>query len=97
MPGKFLIFLRASLLTLFITSLVVFLAMAATNGFSIPWWTMDGGGGTSQGGDYSLQGTIGQPDAGSPQGGDFSLAGGFWAGIKDRIWQFFIHLPLVMR
>ena len=31
--------------------------------YSIDWSTIDGGGGTSTGGVYSLSGTIGQPDA----------------------------------
>ena len=30
----------------------------------LSWWTAGGGGGTSQGGDYVLSGTIGQPEAG---------------------------------
>lgn len=47
---------------------------------SIPWYTVDGGGGTSTGGVYSLSGTIGQPDAGVLSGGTFTLTGGFWAG-----------------
>ena len=47
--------------------------------FSIPWSTLDGGGGTSTGGVYSVSGTIGQPDAGEEMaGGDFTLEGGFW-------------------
>jgi len=33
---------------------------------SIDWHTIDGGGGTSSGGVYSVVGTIGQPDAGGP-------------------------------
>ena len=48
--------------------------------YSIPWHTLDGGGGTSTGGGYPVSGTIGQPDAGGPMtGGPFSLTGGFWA------------------
>jgi hypothetical protein len=48
--------------------------------YSIPWHTIDGGGGTSTGGVYRLTGTIGQPDAGGPlTNGQFSLTGGFWA------------------
>jgi hypothetical protein len=47
--------------------------------FSIDWFTIDGGGGTSSGGTYSLSGTIGQPDAGKMSGGTFTLDGGFWA------------------
>ncbi len=48
--------------------------------YSIDWFTIDGGGGTSTGGVYSVSGTIGQPDAGAPiTGGNFSLTGGFWS------------------
>ena len=47
--------------------------------YSIQWHTIDGGGGTSTGGDYSLSGTVGQPDAGTMSGGDFALSGGFWS------------------
>jgi hypothetical protein len=47
--------------------------------FAIPWWTLDGGGGTSTGGVYSVSGTIGQPDAGRMSGGSFTLEGGFWS------------------
>jgi hypothetical protein len=37
-------------------------------------------GGTSTNGQYSLTGTLGQPDAGGPlTGGNFSLTGGFWS------------------
>jgi hypothetical protein len=48
--------------------------------YSIDWSTIDGGGGTSTGGVYSVSGTIGQSDAGSTMtGGSYSLVGGFWA------------------
>ena len=48
--------------------------------YSIDWFTIDGGGGTTTGGVYSVSGTIGQPDAGGPMtNGQYSLAGGFWA------------------
>ena len=47
--------------------------------YSIDWFTVDGGGGTSTGIVYSVSGTIGQPDAGSAMsGGNFSVDGGFW-------------------
>lgn len=46
--------------------------------YAIGWWTVDGGGGTSTGGDYTVSGTIGQPDAGMMSGGNYSLIGGFW-------------------
>ncbi len=48
--------------------------------YCIDWLTIDGGGGTSTGGVYSVSGTIGQPDAGAPMSGvNFSLTGGFWS------------------
>jgi hypothetical protein len=48
--------------------------------YSIDWYTIDGGGGTSSSGPYTLSGTIGQPDAGWMRGGDYELLGGFWPG-----------------
>ena len=54
-------------------------ASASAQNYSIDWFTIDGGGGTSTGGSYSLSGTIGQPDAGVMSGGNYSLTGGFWS------------------
>ena len=48
--------------------------------YEITFFTIDGGGGTSSGGSYTLSGTIGQPDAGAMSGGSFTLEGGFWGG-----------------
>ena len=48
--------------------------------YTIDWYKVSGGGGTSTGGVYSISGTVGQHDAGGPMtGGNFSLTGGFWA------------------
>ena len=54
---------------------------ARAQSYSIDWFTIDGGGGTSTGGVYSVSGTIGQPDAGVSSGGNYSLIGGFWGTI----------------
>ena len=60
--------------------LILFSPMAViAQSYSIDWFTIDGGGGTSTGGVYSVTGTIGQPDAGAMSGGNFSLTGGFWS------------------
>ena len=51
--------------------------------YSIDWYKIAGGGGTSTGGVYSVSGTIGQHDAGvAMTGGNYSLTGGFWALIS---------------
>jgi hypothetical protein len=69
------------------TKLIIFCVLPLTFGlrawgqsYSIDWSTIDGGGGTSTGGVYTVSGTIGQHDAGGPMaGGNYSLTGGFWA------------------
>ena len=66
-------------------SLIIFILLAAltgaalaqANGYTLPWWTVDGGGG------YTLSGTAGQPDAGPLVGGGYTLHGGFWGGISE--------------
>lgn len=56
---------------------------ASAQSYSINWHKIAGGGGTSSGGQYTLSGTIGQPDASlAMTGGNYSLTGGFWAMIS---------------
>ena len=51
--------------------------------YSIGWYKIIGGGGTSSNGQFSVSGTIGQHDAGvAMTGGNFSLTGGFWSLIS---------------
>ena len=60
-------------------ALALLLVHSALAQFSIPWWTIDAGGGTSSGGVFRVSGTLGQPEAGGPMtGGPFTLTGGFW-------------------
>jgi len=68
---------------------------AQTGGeFDLSWSTVDGGGGTAEGGAFVVQGTVGQADAGAMSGGAYELQGGFWNGrVSDREWKVF--LPLV--
>ncbi|MCB9851685.1 MAG: hypothetical protein H6819_01210 [Phycisphaerales bacterium] len=70
--------IRLSLLAL----AVIALSQARADDFDLSWHTVDGGGGYSAGGDFELEGTIGQTDAGPADGaivgGAFELTGGFW-------------------
>jgi hypothetical protein len=51
--------------------------------YSIDWYKIAGGGGTSTGATYQVTGTIGQHDAGGAMsGGNYSLTGGFWSLIS---------------
>ncbi len=50
--------------------------------YTIDWFRVAGGGGTSTGGTYQVTGTIGQHDAGGAMsGGPYSVTGGFWSLI----------------
>ncbi|MEI7938568.1 MAG: hypothetical protein WCK27_17930 [Verrucomicrobiota bacterium] len=63
----------------------VFLLLACNSAFaqySIDWFTVDGGGGTTSDGVYEITGTIGQPDAGSVIAGNYVIEGGFWSDLE---------------
>jgi hypothetical protein len=62
--------------------------------FSIDWFTIDGGGGTSVGGAFVLSGSIGQPDAGALSGGVFVLEGGYWSGVMENSAIPTLHIAL---
>lgn len=66
---------------------IIFLALVLlfpfggfTQPYSVDWYKVAGGGGTSSGGGFQISGTIGQQDAGTAlSGGAYSVTGGFWA------------------
>lgn len=95
---------RALLLVLLILCLAIGTVILAapgdlTGGFTINWWTVDGGGGTSSNDPYSMSGTIGQADAGQAAGGSYVLVGGFWNGSINGIipGHYILHLPVVLK
>jgi hypothetical protein len=55
--------------------------------YDISWYSIDGGGGLSMGGDFDLHGVIGQHDAGVMPltGGTFSISGGYLAAAGGAI------------
>lgn len=64
-----------------LTGLLIELGLTPSFGqsYSIDWYKVSGGGGTSTGGVYSVSGTIGQHDAGGPMtNAQYSVTGGFW-------------------
>lgn len=98
MKKKWLFFVVGIALLAALSPFLVGAASSSTKGdYEIKHWTVDGGGGYNQGGEYALQGTIGQHDAGFQQGGDYLLQGGFWFQGIQEILEFFIHLPLILR
>jgi hypothetical protein len=62
--------------------LISLTTLAQAQSYSIDWFKVAGGGGTSTNGQFSLSGTIGQHDAGDLSGGNYSLSGGFWSLVS---------------
>jgi len=72
-----------------ILSVILLTSSSLLGDYEISWWTVDGGGGQSSGGNYELRGTIGQPDANLqphvfefPDDSYYALAGGYWPGFN---------------
>jgi len=84
------ILLAACVLALAAVAVTLAAADSLTDGFAIPWWTVDNGGGT-------LSGTAGQPDAANLSGGSYALRGGFWSGPDVIPGIPTIYLPLIIR
>jgi hypothetical protein len=73
----------AKLLLCFSLLYLAFSLWASGQSYSIDWYKIAGGGGTSTGAIYQVTGTIGQPDAsGAMSGGNYSVTGGFWSLIS---------------
>ncbi len=55
-------------------------SLCLAQNYSIDWYRIAGGGGSSTGAVYSISGTIGQAEAGGEmKSSAYSLTGGFWA------------------
>jgi hypothetical protein len=95
-PSRFALY--GSLIILLLLAVGVTAAHAQT-GYSLTWWTVDGGGvvGAGSPGPYTLSGTAGQPDAGVLNDGGYVLTGGFWVGGAAAAPWHTIYLPLVLR
>jgi len=57
----------------------------AADSLSIDWYTVDGGGGSTSAGEFTISGTVGQPDAGMLMAYccRLSLFGGYWSQFID--------------
>ncbi len=84
------------LIALFLLTSTIVYAQTGGN-YDLVWGTVNGGGVTNQAGanDYSLGGTIGQPNAAIWSNGHYTLSGGFWGG--GSLMEHHIYLPLVLK
>jgi hypothetical protein len=100
MPRKVIILLVFILLCLMVGSTILAAPDSPTGGLAISWWTVDGGGSTSEGGQFTLSGTAGQPDAARMTGASYTLSSGFWngrvKGISGGPWPQ-LYIPFTVR
>ena len=71
-----------------LVTLVSCASLVQAQNYDVSRFTIDGGGGTSGGGQLTLRDTAGQPDAGVMTGGAYTLHGGFWglvAALPPRL------------
>ena len=66
------------MIIMLVTAIV--LPTSAVGQYRIDWYSIDGGGGTSAAGPYTLLGAVGQPDAAYSAAGNYELLGGFLPG-----------------
>jgi len=68
------------MLKTFVAVFIVAVSLPALADYELSWYTIDGGGGKSSAGQYTVMGTIAQHDVAYSAGGDYELLGGFWPG-----------------
>jgi hypothetical protein len=80
LPGSEQWSFKRLLRTIFIAMVFALMALrVSAQNYSIDWYKIAGGGGTSSNGQYVVSSTIGQHDAGTVMTtGNYSLTGGFW-------------------
>ena len=72
--NKFVYFVALGLLFIFLLGSEPGSSLAQPDsGYSLSWWTVDGGGGALAGSNYTLYGAVGQADAGSPLEGNLYI------------------------
>jgi hypothetical protein len=83
---------RATILLVLFLFLLVGTAHAQGR-YELVWYAVGGGGGESQGGDYGLSGSMGQPATSAMTGGKYSLEGGFWTGTGTK---YLVYFPILL-
>ena len=78
--------IRSVVFTLTLLAAFSAASVLAQGGFTLNWFTVDGGGGRSTGGGFAVEGAIGQPDASATTmtGGGYTVVGGFYSEIDER-------------
>ncbi len=75
---------------------VISSASAQSGGtYDLSWSSVSGGGGELVGGNYTLLGALGQPEASTLSGGSYTLSGGFL--VDGGTASFKVYLPAMLK
>ncbi len=79
--------------------LLASVVLAAPTAPTLDRYVIGGGGGLTEVGIYTLEGTIGQALVGANSTAPFDLCSGFWCGLDVDYtpFSYYISLPLVLR
>lgn len=70
---------------IFVLACCILLSATTIADYSIKWYTIDGGGMQSKGGQFVVTGTIAQPDAGYHEGDSLHIEGGYWTFLPHCV------------
>jgi hypothetical protein len=76
-----------------LTTVTVFAQSGGT--YDLSWSRVSGGGGELVGGNYTMHGALGQPEASTLSGGNYTLSGGFLVGGGTA--SFKVYLPTLLK
>jgi len=99
---KHVAFFISIVFALLVVSIASIAVAQIGSGYDLTWNTIDGGGGSASGGGYTLDHTLGQPDADTQSSSGYVLEGGFWSGANANVvptppLNHHLYLPLVRR
>jgi hypothetical protein len=86
---------RIGLLALPLLLLVSIAWAGSSNGTTVDWSALSGGGAPVAGGAVTLNGTLGQTAIGSSSGPGATLGAGFWYGVGEGLYR--LYLPVVLQ
>lgn len=67
---------------------------SSTN-YSIPWDAISGGGNEMASANYAIKSTTGQTTIGAGSSSNYSIRAGYWYGLTQRVYDF--YLPLILK
>jgi hypothetical protein len=91
MMKRYRVWIMLALVLLLVPSMLEAGVLTQSGEYTVGWFTL-GSGGQASGGAFTLDGVIGQADAGALSGGAYTLRSGFAQVANHRV-----YLPVILR